>query len=73
MKRKICGEHVPPACEYCAHGRLGASRENIYCLKCGIMELSDSCGKFLYDPMRRKPRLLPKQKKYTPADFTIDD
>ncbi|MDR1892699.1 MAG: hypothetical protein LBQ48_06795 [Oscillospiraceae bacterium] len=71
MKRKICGESVPPACEYCVHGRLGASRENIYCLKRGITELHDSCKKFVYDPMRRKPRALPRQKKHTPADFEI--
>jgi len=69
MKRKICGENINPACEYCVHGRLGASRLNIFCLKQGITGLGDSCRKFTYDPMRRKPRSLPPPRQYTRSDF----
>lgn len=46
---------IPPQCAYCAYGKRTTDGGRILCEKQGLMEENTSCGKFLYDPLKRIP------------------
>ena len=63
---------IAPACEYCLRGRASQLENEILCNECGITRPDDSCGKFVYDPTKRKPHPLPVLNRYSPDDFRLD-
>lgn len=67
----LFNKNIEPSCSYCKFGKLSSDSNKILCNKKGIVELSDSCKKFKYEPLKRIPtkqKLLPKYKK---SDFEI--
>lgn len=55
MSKRLFGEHIEPACSYCARGRISANGDTVLCEKSGVMNPADSCRRFVYDPLRRTP------------------
>lgn len=51
---------ITKSCGLCENGRLSADG-SILCIKCGVMDPDDVCKKFSYDPLKREPKLPPKQ------------
>ena len=72
MKRKLYGNKIEPACEYCANGRIAADETSVLCERRGVVPLYYSCNKFKYDPLRRKPRRSPVMKTYSDDEFRIE-
>lgn len=72
MKRKLYGNAITPACEICRNGRRSSDGKVILCLRKGIMDLTDRCRKFEYDPLRRVPYAQPELQTYSEADFRLE-
>lgn len=45
---------IPQICAYCLYGQ-DYGEDAVLCSKKGPMEPQDHCGRFVYDPLRRKP------------------
>ena len=63
---------IEPRCAYCAHGSAVNERE-VACSRRGVVDGSDHCRHFRYDPLRRVPprpaSLDPKA--HWPEDFSL--
>ena len=63
---------IEPRCAYCAHGSAVNERE-VACSRRGVVDGSDHCRHFRYDPLRRVPprpaSLDPKA--HSPEDFSL--
>lgn len=57
---------IERACDYCIHGTR-VDEDLILCVKKGMKEPGNSCRKFKYDPLKRKPS------KAKPLDFSKYD
>ena len=71
MKRKLYGNNIPPACEYCRVGTLSDDETTILCRKKGIVALSFKCWRFKYDPLKRKPKRERFLEEYKSEDFSL--
>ena len=63
---------IEPRCAYCAHGSAVNERE-VACSRRGVVDGSDHCRQFRYDPLRRVP-LRPASldpKAHSPEDFSL--
>ena len=63
---------ITPACTYCQRGT-ALDKEQVLCVKRGIVQADHKCRKFRYDPCKRIP---PKMKalnvkKYDDVDFSL--
>lgn len=52
---KYFDKHIEPKCDYCQFGRRAKDGEKVICEKRGLVERHDSCGKFIYSPLKRIP------------------
>jgi hypothetical protein len=50
----LFSRHVPPSCSYCRYGTLIGGGE-VACVKRGITSANSSCGKYIYEPLKREP------------------
>lgn len=73
MSKALFGKHINPACEYCANGRLTTDQSMVLCSRKGVVEKHHKCRKFQYDPLLRKPQVLPNLPQYQQSDFSIDE
>lgn len=71
-KKKLFGDSVPPACEYCIQGHPAADRKMILCRRCGVVSPYYHCKKYEYDPLKRIPRRPPQLPKFSPEEFQLD-
>lgn len=74
MKKKetiLFGKNITPACGYCENGRDTADGAMILCNRIGIVSPYYRCRKFVYSPIRRKPRALPKLPDVDSASFRL--
>lgn len=71
MKIKLFNKKIQPACEYCSLGR-SSTVEMILCTKRGIVEKHYHCRHFLYDPLKRNPKVPPSLQQFDYDDFKID-
>ena len=71
MRRKLYGNNIQPACEYCARARRAADGRVMLCTRKGVVPLYHRCRKFLYDPLKRVPYRQPALEKYKPEDFVL--
>lgn len=71
--KKLFGNQIEPACEYCEHGEPARSSQMILCKKQGIVAPYYHCRKFLYAPLKRVPRRAMPLPQYDKKDFTLDD
>ncbi len=72
MGRKLYGNSIDPTCEICLHGKRSADGKAVLCIHKGVMPLYHFCRKFIYDPLKREPRLAKKLPTYSPEDFSLD-
>jgi len=65
----LISRNIEPSCAYCAHGA-ALGRDEVACVKYGIMSVTGSCGAFLYEPTKRVPAVMPKIK---PVDLSVGE
>lgn len=70
MSDKIFGD-VEPKCAYCEHGQIASNSTQVLCIKRGIFDLSYSCRKFKYDPLKKIPQETPELQQYSAEDFSL--
>ncbi len=58
-------------CENCFHGSLTSDGEAVLCVKKGIMKPDYSCGKYKYDPLKRKPEKKAQIDNFREEEFTL--
>jgi hypothetical protein len=63
-------DRIPPKCEYCELGKT-LENERVLCPKKGVVLNDYSCGRYIYDPLKRIPRTAPELPKFTGEDFAI--
>ena len=72
--KKLLRKDIEPRCIYCAHGSPLADGQRIACRRRGVVDGTDHCRAFRYDPLRRIP---PKPAAIlvhlTDADFSLGD
>ena len=73
MRQKLYGNHVQSCCEVCQHGRRSADSQVVLCVHKGVMQLHQTCRKFVYDPLRRIPHRQPMPESFSKDDFSLDD
>ena len=71
MKKKLYGNHIEPACAYCARGTVSKDGQMILCDKRGIVAQDFRCRKFVYDPLRRVPKQAPILPDFDEKDFEL--
>jgi len=70
-KSELFGHNITPACDYCVLGKDTADGAMILCIQKGIVSPYYRCKKFVYSPIRRKPRELPKLPEVDPSSFRL--
>ena len=71
MAKPLFNKDIPPACEYCIHGRPSKYNDEVFCPKRGVTNRRDSCRKYKYDVLKRKPNVLKAADGYAPEDFEL--
>ena len=71
-KKPLFGKNIPPACEYCAHGRRTQGGLSIFCENADdSVSAYDHCESFKYDPLKRVPKRAPKMPVFSADDFKL--
>lgn len=52
---KYFDKKIKPKCDYCHFGKRAKDGNKILCEKSGLVDISYSCGKFVYSPLKRIP------------------
>lgn len=68
-KKQLFGANIAPNCTYCQHNH-GVEREVI----CSLKKTPEDhcCKKFIYDPLKRKPKVAPAlNKTFKKEDFQL--
>lgn len=52
-------EDEPRCCAFCENAVPLRDGETMLCRRCGVVSGSHACRKFLYDPLKRRPRIPP--------------
>jgi len=60
---------IQPCCAYCRYSS-ALGRDEVVCIRRGIMESSGNCNAFRYEPTKRQPEGLPV---VASTDFTEED
>ena len=72
MRKKLFEKKkYPPMCEHCVHGRLSPDEQSVLCIKKGIVETDGKCGRYLYDPLKRRPKKPLMIEKADPSEFEL--
>lgn len=71
MAKPFFNKEIPPACEYCIHGRQSEYSDEIFCAKRGVVEKRDSCRKYRYDVLKRTPQKPLAAGEFKPEDFEL--
>lgn len=72
MFKKLFGNHIVPACLYCAKARTSVRPGVMLCTKKGIVDPDFSCRGFEYDPIKRIPHGRAKPMTFSQDDFSLD-
>ena len=67
----IRAKNYPPCCAHCAKGFTVEGDTQVLCSRNGVMQPDDKCGKYVYDPLKRKPLRQTLAADYTPEDFSL--
>ena len=72
MRKKLFEKKkYPPMCEHCVHGRLSPDEQSVLCIKKGIVAIDGKCGKYSYDPLKRRPKKPLMIEKADPSEFEL--
>lgn len=70
--RKLFGNRIEPACEYCSFSRnVGSLKGMLLCEKKGGVSPVYRCGKFKYDPTKRIPKRSPLLPSHEKSEFEL--
>ena len=72
MAEKVFKKDIPPRCEYCIYGMRSGYSDEILCRKKGVTDISDSCRRYKYDPLKREPKKIKIDKDYGAKDFSLN-
>ena len=72
MGKKLFGNNIEPACEYCVKGKM-SDDGMVYCPQMGVVHPYFSCKWFSYSPLKRVPRRAPSLPSFKAEDFSLDD
>lgn len=62
---------IEKRCAYCKHGT-PISEEQVGCARRGVMDSTDHCSRFSYDPLKRiPPRPATLSDRHTAEDFSL--
>ena len=72
---KLFGNTIPPSCDYCSHNKMPdgspvcavPSKAKF----AGQIDEDGNCPFFSYDPLLRKPKVLPPLQRYNKEDFSL--
>lgn len=53
--KKYFSKTIEHKCDYCHFGRRTKDGNKVLCEKCGMVDCTYSCGKFVYSPLKRIP------------------
>lgn len=67
--KKLFGKNIAPDCEYCLYYEKNNGGKPI--CRCGSRSFEKTCGRYVYDPLKREPKTLPDIPKFTADDFKI--
>ncbi|MCI7126620.1 MAG: hypothetical protein MR935_10610 [Agathobaculum sp.] len=71
--KKLLRKNIEPRCSYCAHGSPLADGLRILCPRRGVVNGSEHCRAFRYDPLRRvPPKPAALRGHFTDADFALE-
>ena len=71
MKKKLFNKDIPPKCEYCRFSSEFGSENQLLCKYKGVVECFDSCRKYKYDILKRKPQTVKLGNDYSDEDFVL--
>ena len=72
MKQKLVRpKDYPACCAYCAFGNTVEGDKDVLCVRNGVMQPNDCCGKYIYDPLKRKPLRQTISSDYSEEDFKL--
>ena len=71
MAKKLINSSIEPKCAYCANGTRSSDKKRILCTKRGVMLPDSSCGRFVYDILKREPRPKPRLPEFDKSDFEL--
>ena len=71
MRKKLFGNNISPACEYCEFGSPSPDAKMVLCSKKGVVSPYYSCNKFIYMPTKRTPKRRPDMPRFTKEDFEL--
>lgn len=71
MQKLIDKKRFEAKCEYCAFARVPDDRSMVLCTKKGLVDFSDSCRRFKYDPLKRIPVKISLNTDFTEDDFKL--
>jgi len=72
MRQKLTrAKDYPKKCANCAFGSIVEGDKDVLCVRNGVMQPDDCCSKYLYDPLKRKPRHQTIDMDYQPEDFAL--
>lgn len=70
-KSTLFDSKISPCCEYCEFGKINNDIRMIFCEKKGIVSPYFNCKKFIYSPLKRIPKRLPKLPNFEKEDFIL--
>ena len=71
MTKKLFDKTLPKKCEYCLLAQPIGNDGEMVCKKRGIVDASDYCRSYKYDPLKRVPSRPIISDQYSPEDFKL--
>ncbi len=71
MGNKLFNDDISPSCSLCARCRPAPTENEMLCIEKGVVSADYSCKKFRYDPLKRVPRIIPRQQELNVEDFKL--
>ena len=69
--KKFFNKDLPKKCEYCAEAKPISGGKEYFCMKNGLVAPFDSCRKYVYDPLKRKPQGKIMGRDFDPEDLKL--
>lgn len=70
FRKKLFGKYIEQCCTYCENSEKDSDGD-VFCKIEKHSERKGKCKQFKYDPLKRKPLVLPKLPTYNPDDFSL--
>lgn len=72
LQKTLFGKNIAPACEYCAKNRTAQGGLTLHCtVSDDAVPPYHHCDAFVYDPLRRVPKRIPKLPTFSADDFKL--